>query len=152
MDTSIIERLEKRSDHVLELLVRLESRLETAGVLPKDEYTDDVLRFALEHNVAYDPKLGHGGKITEEYQELVADWLEKHEDNPEASFVQLELEFGHPDRAKLMNTLQFFYLREMWTEIIEQLEKSGHPVFPGQLTANPYRDPKPTKKFALPLT
>jgi len=130
--------IDRRLDHVLEVLVRLEHRLETAGVLHDDDkYGDDATRFALEHNIERDPKAGRGQRISAQYVSQVEDWLQKHEGDPQTTFIQLEDAFGHEERGRLMDVLQYFYMQGMWRSIIQRLEASG--AIKGQLTDHPYK-------------
>ncbi len=136
-------RLEALTHRALEILLRLEHRFEAAGAFGASggSYSNTVARFAFENGIEYDFREWGGETITRGYQKRVADWLESHEGDPKASFMQLEMDFGHEDRGKLIATLQYFYLDERWEDMIDRLDASGHPSRSGMLTKNPYAKP-----------
>ena len=115
---------------VLEHVVRLECRLEAAGILKGPTYYGDAeLRYSLEKNVELEPREDREF-VSYEYQTSVADWLEQHEKDDRVGFYDLETAFGgRGERIKLMKTLEIFVIRGCWEDLIERMTTDGaHPT------------------------
>ena len=132
-------------------VVRLESRLEHAGLLPGDQKADDALRYALENDMEVDLEpVDPDEHVTLEYQKRVADYLEAHWDSADASFYKMEDDFGamksHEHRVRLMRCLELFVLRGQFDGLIERMTTGmDSPSETHGIHENPYRDEFPKR-------
>jgi hypothetical protein len=150
-DDQRLGRIERLLTRTLVHVVRLESRLEHAGLLPGDQKADDALRYALENDmeVNLDP-VDPDEHVTLEYQKRVADYLETHWDDADASFYKMEDDFGamksHEHRVRLMRCLELFVLRGQFDDLIERMTTGmDSPSETHGIHRNPYRDEFPTR-------
>ena len=148
-EVTAIDRTQALLTQILERIVRLEHRLETAKLLP-EAFGDPITRFAFERNIELEP--GHfasskGRPISLSFQNKVWKWLEAHESDEKPSFVALaESVGGSQSSPEITSTLQYFHMQGQWTDVIEALERSGHPLRKDGVTSDPYGRETQAKK------
>lgn len=146
IDSKQLDRVEKLLRLVLTSVVRLESRLEHADLLPGYQKADDPLRFALENNMELDFEADGGREFVPlQYQKRVLKYLDEHERDPDASFYKMEDDFGarksHEHRIRLMKCLELFILRGQFRDLIERMTSTSEsPSETHGIHENPYRD------------
>ncbi|HEX4014100.1 MAG TPA: hypothetical protein VHX17_09470 [Candidatus Cybelea sp.] len=104
-------------------MVRLENRLETSGVLPK-EYDEHGLRFVLEYGLPLELEVeGALGprRISLEFVYSISDWLKKHEKDASPSYIMLELAVAGTNKAlrgDLLTVLEYFARSGQWKDML----------------------------------
>jgi hypothetical protein len=139
-----LARLEATINQMHTILVRLEWRLEEAGLFPGNTYYGNVEeRYALENNFQLNRTGNEGEPTTEEDISRVLDWLRKHEDQKEIGYYQLEEDFLGL-KNKLKRILQFLHMRGQYESTIERLSKS----FGGSawIARDPYKEERKPRK------
>ncbi len=145
-DNQRLERIERLLTQTLTYVVRLESRLEHAGLLPGDQKANDPLRYALENNMEFNFDADDDRELVPlEYQKRVADYLEQHWNIPDASFYKMEDDFGamksQEHRVRLMKCLELFILRGQFEDFIERMTSTRDaPTETHGIHKNPYGD------------
>ena len=133
----MLVKIESLLEDALLRIVRLESRLEHAGVLPQ-EPVNDLTRFSLENRIEL-PDSSRPEAISATFVEAVEKWLDAHDDEPRPSFLWLERAIGDDMfREQLITTLRFLWMQGLWTDVISKLDRGG-PLRAGTLTAEPYK-------------
>ena len=145
-DNSQFDRIELMLTEVLTYVVRLESRLEHAGMLTGYNKANDAFRFELENALEPDRELRE--PVSMEYQLQVLHYLNEHENDPKASFYKMEDDFGaqmgHSERIPLMKCLQLFVLRGQFVKLISRMVNTREaPSEAKGLEINPYADELP---------
>ncbi len=145
-DDARLERIEQTLEDVLTYVVRLESRLQHAGVLTGWGKADDVLRYALENNMEREDDKSEFVPL--DYQRRVLRYLDDNEKDPKASFYKMEddcgAHFGHSERIKLIKCLQLFTLRGQFRELIDRMTNTtSAPIEAHGSDKNPYEDEYP---------
>jgi hypothetical protein len=124
-ETARLDRIERMLREVLSYAVRLEWRLEEAGLLSGSmRYASDELRFMLEHNM--ERPEDDSEPISIEFRKRVSDYLKEHGKDANVSFYRMEEHFGEHYRLSLIRTLELFALRHQWVEVIERMTTTEH--------------------------
>jgi hypothetical protein len=125
---------------ILEHVVRLESRLEKAGVLGGNvSYTNDVLRFALENNIEPErPAMMDDPVVTQAFVTGVMDQLDAIEAGSFKGYYALEDRLGgRQRRGQIIAALKYIKLSGRYEDTIAGLAE-GAPVEAHGLTRSPY--------------
>jgi hypothetical protein len=124
-------------NEVLTRLVRLEWRLETAGVLGGLARGEDELRHALDNNIEID--LVADPVITKQFLAQVMDVLDEMERDAAPSFYKAEERLGRERRPDVILAMQHLKLRGQYTDIINRLANEGsRPAEAGSVARDPY--------------
>jgi hypothetical protein len=132
-----LERIERMSKEMHRALVRLEWRLEQAGILPGVKNVTDGDLYASEHGIQ-EPPSKTVGYISRDDVERVVEWLEKHRGENNITFADMEKDFGQEDRFLLTDVLTYLRLDGAFEAEIESLVSGNAPSHAKGVMRDPF--------------
>jgi hypothetical protein len=124
-----LARMEGASEEIQRTLIRLEWRLERAGLLSGENISDQEL-YAAEEDL--DPEGEDLGRVTE--------WLDKHQGDKAVRFADLERDIGGRNfRYILIVVLTYLWLGEQYHPEIRQLLAGHPPSEAGGIMRDPFK-------------